>query len=184
METKEERIKYGLEAEIAVKNYFNDYGVKLIHNIVDAPEGEERKNQIFSNMKNGDLCYRNKERNLFRIDVKRGQMISEKSLRFFRGQFFILVPNGNIDDIENSRVIWRRTVENYVNKATHSWNENYDILPSGEKGYRLINPLKKETTLSDFVNRFIKHIIINPSLEMSKEFYEAFFFGGETNEQV
>ena len=186
LKTRESRIQYGFEGELAVKQYFSEYGIKLHHNIVDAEDDEGRKNQIFSNMKRGDLVYSYGEngRELFKFDVKRGQIISEKSLRFFRGQFFILIPEGNIEDIENSRVIWRRTAENYINKATEGWTRKYVQLQSGDKGYRFLNKLRRETTLSDFVNRLVKFIIMNPSsIEISQDLYKTFYFGSE-DEQV
>lgn len=186
LNTKEERLQYGMEGEIAVKNYFQEYGINLEHNLVDAEDDEGRKNQIFSNMKRGDLTFKYGNMELFRFDVKRGQIISEKCLRFYRGQFFILIPEGNLENIESSRVIWRRTVQNYVQKATEDFSRKYVQLPSGEKGYRFTNKLRRETTLSDFVNRIVKFIITTNEEEITRspEFYKAFFFGSEEHESV
>src|SRR6056297_3677036 len=130
--TKEERIKYGTAAEVAIKEYFDSFGIHMHHNVVTAEPGtDEFFKQVYYNMNHGDLIMTRRNFNpelaphkqsLFKIDVKRGVIITNKSLNNFRGQFFFLIPGGDLDNIENTRVIWRRAAASYISKATHNFD--------------------------------------------------------------
>jgi hypothetical protein len=190
--TKEERIKYGIEGELAIKGYFESFGINLHHNLVMAEPGTvEFFKQVYYNMNHGDLIMTRRDFNseiephkqsLFKIDVKRGVMITNKSLNNFRGQFFFLIPNGDLNNIENTRVIWRRAVESYISKATNNFDPNVKKvihLQGDEYGYRLTNKLYREMDLKDFRERLVKRIITNPDdlNVMSPEFLKTFFVG-------
>lgn len=190
--TKEERLKYGLEGELAIKEYFESYGINLHHNLVTAEPGtDEFFRQVYYNLDHGDLIMTRKDFNpeiephkqsLFKIDVKRGVLISEKSLNNYRGQFYFLIPNGDLDNIENTRVIWRRAVQSYVNKATDGFDHNHKKvihLRGKEYGYRLTKQLYREMNLKEFRERLIKRIITEPDIlsQGGPSLYRTFFVG-------
>lgn len=190
--TKEEIIKYGTAAEVAVKEYFDSFGIHMYHNVVTAEPGtDDFFKQVYYNMNHGDLIMTRRnfdpeiephKQSLFKIDVKRGVMITNKSLNNFRGQFFFLIPNGDLENIENTRVIWRRAATSYITKATNNFDPQVKRvihLRDDEYGYRLTRKLYREMNLKDFRERLIKRIIAHPEdLDHgSTEFYKTFFVG-------
>ena len=190
--TKEERIKYGFEGELAIKNYFDSFGIHMYHNLVTAPKGTDKFfRQVYYNLDHGDLIMTRKnydpklephKQSLFKIDVKRGVMITNKSLNNFRGQFFFLIPDGDLDHIENTRIIWRRAASAYISKATNNFDPQVRRvihLRNDEYGYRLTKKLYREMNLKDFRERLIKRIIAHPEdlNNGGPEFYKTFFVG-------
>jgi len=195
--SKEERIKYGFEGELAIKNYFDSFGIHMHHNLVTAPKGTDKFfRQVYYNLDHGDLIMTRKNYNpelephkqsLFKIDVKRGIMISKKSLNNFRGQFFFLIPKGDLNNIENTRVIWKRTAQSYIGKVTNNFdpkNKSVIHLRDNEYGYRLRKKLYRELSLKDFRERLIKRIIVHPEelYSPTDEFYKTFFVGPTKND--
>lgn len=190
--TKEERLQYGIEGELAIKEYFESFGINLHHNLVTAEPGtNDFFKQVYYNLNHGDLIMTRRDFNpdiephkqsLFKIDVKRGTLISEKSLKDYRGQFYFLIPNGDLDNIEDTRVIWRRTAQSYITKATNGFDHNHKKvihLRGEEYGYRLTKQLYRELSLKDFRERLIKRIITNPDdlNQGGSEFFKTFFVG-------
>lgn len=172
MEYNEEAmVEYANEAVDAVKYYFDEVGINLVR-VVDEFTYPRKAIVI-----HGDLMFNPGKSNLLKINVVRGTFISKISATRFRGQFYVLFPNGDISDIGAGRVIWNKTVQKYSFDATQAWaNPQYigDV-----PGYRLTKKLRLELPLSEVRSRLVKRIISHPEeLEMpSREFYQTFFVG-------
>lgn len=185
-----DRLKYGLEGELAVKEYLESKGLNIYHNQIESEPGEPNFfNEVRYNTVHGDLFIMSNraessqkhQTSIFRIDVKRGSFIAKKSLDMYKGQFYFLIPGGDITQIENTRVIWRRTVVNHVHNVTNSWRQSYEEIRPGEIGFRLSKPLRLEMSLKEFTNRFIKRIIAHPGdlNRPTSDFNKAFFIQPE-----
>jgi hydroxymethylpyrimidine pyrophosphatase-like HAD family hydrolase len=122
------RYAYGEEAEIAFENYLKNKSITYIRYI-----NESYWNKTYD-LINGDFFVMNEN-----FDVKRNS-ISFHSLDNFKGKYYIIYHH----DLHSSLVI----ETNEIQKLNRN---NYDILSSGDKGfkyYRLKN--LKHVTLDEF----------------------------------
>lgn len=152
MSVNKELLEYGLKGEEAVLNYLTSFGFDVVQNRVDP----EIKSTIINNLKYGDITIHINDTLRFAFDVKRGLFVSETSINRFIGQFYILIPKGDIDDIENARVVKNSTIKRYFKNTPRKFVQTG---PSGQTGYRFTK-LKNYVLLEDFVANLIKRLVI------------------------
>lgn len=134
---------------------------------------------IFDNLLNGDLLIdwgnitkRNnniyKRKNIpedseyIKVDVRVGTFMSDTSIENFKGNFYILIPEGDIDDIGNVRVISRRTIKSYYNTCGPRLDKFTNSM-----GLRLKKRLRNECSLDEFCLRLINAKLCNmPIIEI------------------
>lgn len=163
--------EYGQEAEDAVINYFKEFGLNPERR--EIIQGDAKS--IIDNMKFGDLYithpghYRDR---VFNFDVKRGCFISDKSINNYRGQYYILIPGGDLTDIGKARVVKSSTIKRYYNNIPLNdrllYNKKFSS-PSESDGYRF-TMIKNHILLEDFIPEVVKRLIIlNDQYDFEKE---------------
>lgn len=150
----EARLNYGDEAENAVINYFKKFGISIEKRL--AISGDVKS--IYENMKLGDLKLKfgDEPERYLNFDVKRGCFISDNSIKNYKGQFFILIPKGDINNIEKAKVVKSSTIRRYYSNIPA---ESRHTGLSGDKGYRFTK-LKNFILLEEFVTELIKRLYI------------------------
>ena len=169
---EKDRFAYGLEGEKAVADYIRKFGWNVRINEVGKDGCEPKHNliggDIYIEWQNTRAHPTNpiERQKWLKLDVKRGTFIAQKSLEHFQGQFYCLIPKGDITDIENARIIRRGTILSYIKDIP---SEKYIIGPSGDKGLRF-GRIKKYMILKDFVTHLVKLRLLNADFT-SKEFW-------------
>ena len=179
----EKNLKRNIEAEEVFCSYFNDFDA-----IQNPTRGEKDYNYKARRYYGGvhiplkvsfgdthDVDY------FFTFKIIRGCFISEETIKNYRGKFYVLIPNGNIEDPDNFRVLWNRTINTYYTKVPDEVRESY-VQYYGVRGYGFYRQLRKETTLKDFRLRLLNSILTNYSLD-SEDFYKVFHFSDEEIDQ-
>lgn len=181
------KFRYGLEGELAVKEYFKHHGFEVEHHtVITPPHQRAYADEVKNKIKHGDLMLRFGDLTLG-FDVIRGSLITKRSIDVFNGNFYILIPNGDLNALDDARVLWRKTVANYVTKATENWtNDKYIILGDGSTfkqfGYRLTRRLRRETSLANFMSLLTKVVLLSSSIPPIY-LYKHLFFGEDKHEE-
>lgn len=152
--TFDERLQEGRVVENLIENYMRSFGFEVFNRKVDQNDIKS----IFENLKFGDTIIRTKYNEIL-FDEKYGSFISEKSIKGFQGNYYIITPNGDISEegIRNARVIKNSTIKSYFNKVSPS---KYKTAKSGDKGYRF-NYIKNYLTLEEFMIQLVKFELLD-----------------------
>lgn len=182
--------QYGLEAELAVVNYINSYiGLMVEHNDPNRKlkaltqteinksalkENEDNYfyNQYIYNMRTvraryGDAILPYFD-NKLKMNVVRGTWISHNAINHYRGHLYCIIPNGDITNISQARIIPERTLTNFYKTCLKN-NRKVELI-NGKSGFRY-NKMQAFITLEEFVMHYIKLVIMHVPYG-TKEFYK------------
>lgn len=139
LDTKEDRISWGNEAELAVMAIFDEAGVDVTH-----LEPGVNQADAFENLKHGDILINKLNKY---IDVKRGNFISLTSALGFMGDYFVFIAS----DLHpmSAWIVEASTVRAYIKKVEA--NGNLVKGKSGDLGHRFREPLRVAKPLQYFI---------------------------------
>jgi len=129
-----------------------------IKKIVSQTKEEYQRNKVeiknyFLNMKKGDLYvkYPQFHEEMF-LKIVNSEYLSKKSINNFKGRYVVFV---NQDDVTKSRVMRRKSIENYFNAALAGATKESKIKPFNFKNF------KNCCFLEDFGMYFTQYLIMN-----------------------
>lgn len=148
----DERLATGRQVETKVEDYMRSFGFEVVNNTVDPND----KKSIFDNLVWGDTWLKvgPGDNDWLKFDEKFGSFISQKSWSSYKGQYYILTPNGDITEegIRNAHVLRSSTVKGYAAKLP---SNRIRAGLSGDLGYRF-HRLKNFITLEEFMLSLVK----------------------------